>query len=113
MAGGKIHVSFASDSGHQGGRDRRPLSAITGREQVRKNFSIRLPDQHWLAAPGIFSEMLGRGGEYRFGRGAVGAQIEHFGMLAALTRAKDGDRPTHQLAPVSITVSAGTSVKCQ
>jgi hypothetical protein len=28
MAGGKIRVRFASDSGHQDGRDRCPLSAI-------------------------------------------------------------------------------------
>jgi hypothetical protein len=30
MAGGKIRVRFASNSGHQGGRDRCPLSAKSG-----------------------------------------------------------------------------------
>jgi hypothetical protein len=36
VAGGKIHVRFASDSGHQGGRDRCPLSANKGRTALQQ-----------------------------------------------------------------------------
>jgi hypothetical protein len=37
MPGGKIHVRFASDSRHQDGRDRCPLSANRRPEQVQRN----------------------------------------------------------------------------
>jgi hypothetical protein len=40
IAGGKIHVRFASDSGHQDGRDRCPLSAIFCREQMQQMASL-------------------------------------------------------------------------
>jgi hypothetical protein len=42
LAGGKIRVRVASDSGHRGGRDRCPLSAKTGREQVQQKISYSI-----------------------------------------------------------------------